>query len=144
MKKKVFFAIYGIASFGLIVYGAISVLAPDILFEPFSMHVYQFPDNAGAAVSYLKALFRLLGYFNLIVGILCLYFLYSYRESQKLILVILALPLAYLGPIIFDNTVGNIGVFEIIEHILFVAMVLAGATMLVKKGSTPASHLNPS
>ena len=86
----------------------------------------------------------MLGYFNLILGVLCLYLLYGYRESKKLSFVIIALPLAYLGPITFDNTVGSIGVFEMIEHILFAAMILAGAAVLVKKEFTSVNRLNPS
>jgi hypothetical protein len=38
--------------------------------------------------------------------------------------------LAYIAPIVFDNTVGHIGFFEILEHILFLVMVVAGIIML--------------
>jgi hypothetical protein len=34
--------------------------------------------------------------------------------------------LAYLAPVIFDNTAGHIGSFEILEHLLFAAMLAVG------------------
>lgn len=34
--------------------------------------------------------------------------------------------MAYFGPIVFDNTVGEIGFFEIGELLLFVAMLISG------------------
>lgn len=37
--------------------------------------------------------------------------------------------LAYLGPIVFDNTVGSIGFFEMVEHALFASVVTLGVIM---------------
>ena len=95
---------------------------PNVLLDSFSLHVYQFPSDAIIAVDYLSALFRLLGFLNLILGILGLWLLWHYRTSRQTWLVyviIVSSILSYLGPIIFDNTVGNIGLFEIVEHVIF-------------------------
>lgn len=130
MNKPIFFTTYLIASLGLVAYGILALFVPSVLSVSFSLHVYQFPSDASAAVTYLEALFRLLGYLNFMVGLLCLYLLYRYRATQNLGFVVFALPLAYLGPIIFDNTVGSIGFFEVVEHILFGSMVIVGFIML--------------
>ena len=132
-RQKFFFIIYITANLCIVVYGVLALLTPSILLEPFSLHVYRFPDDAHIAVGYLAALFRLLGFFNLILGVLGLLLLRRYiisRQTWILRIVITASLLSYLGPIVFDNTVGSIGFFEIIEHILFAAMVLSGITML--------------
>src|SRR6266536_5966305 len=118
IKLRTFFIIYGIANAGLILYGALALLNPNILFESFSVHVYQFPPNANLAVGYLLAVFRLLGLYNLILGVVGLFLLWRYRINHQiwLIYTVIAITVfSYLGPIILDNSVGNIGFFEIIE-----------------------------
>jgi predicted membrane protein len=75
----------------------------------------------------------LLGFLNLILGILGVVLLLRYRISHKawLVHIISAISiLSYLGPVIFDNTVGTIVFFEILEHVIFIAMVISGITML--------------
>jgi hypothetical protein len=132
-KTRVFFVVYGIANASLIMYGLLALIAPNILMESFSAHVYLFPENAVKAIQYLSALFRLLGFLNLILGILGVVLLWSYRISHKawFVHIISAFSiLSYLGPVIFDNTVGTIGFFEILEHVIFIAMVISGITML--------------
>ena len=123
---------------GLILYGLLALTMPNVLLDSFSLHIYQFPSDATKAVDYLSALFRLLGFLNLILGILGALLLWRYQTNPQdwLVYIIVALSIAsYLGPIIFDNTVGNVGFFEIIEHIIFAAMVLSGITMLRKRGN---------
>lgn len=133
MKLHFFFITYIVANLSLVAYGVLALFNPGILLDSFSLHVYQFPVGAVAAMNYLAALFGLLGFFNLIMGILGLILLRQFRSSREvwiLQVVIASSLLAYLGPIIFDNTVGDIGFFEVIEHILFAAMILSGAIML--------------
>jgi hypothetical protein len=133
MRSRFFYITYAAGNLGLIVYGVMALLMPSILLEPFTLHVYQFPDEAATATTYLAALFRLLGFLNVILGFFGLLLLQRYRiEHQTWILrlVIVLSLLAYVGAIVFDNTVGTIGFFEIVEHILFVLMVLSGAMML--------------
>jgi hypothetical protein len=133
VSSRLFFVTYLAGNLGLVVYGVTALLVPNILLEPFTLHVYRFPDEATTATSYLAALFRLLGFLNVIVGVFGLLLLQRYRIERQtwiLRLVIAVSLLAYVGPIVFDNTVGTIGFFEIIEHVLFVLMVLSGAMML--------------
>ena len=133
IKNQFFFIVYGIANAGLIAYGILALTLPGILLESFSAHVYQFSGDAITAVTYMSALFRLLGFLNLILGALGLLLLWQYRIKRQTWLmysVIVFSTLSYLGPIIFDNTVGIIGFFEIIERIIFATMLLSGISML--------------
>ncbi len=139
MKLRFFSITYTVANVGLILYGALALLMPNILLEPFSEHIYQFPEGALRAFTYLAALFRLIGFFNFVLGALGLLILHRFRESgQKwyLKIVIASTILAYVGPIVFDNTVGNVGFFEIVEDILFVLMVVIGPIVLRDRGAS--------
>lgn len=133
MKSRIFIITFLTANIGLIFYGILALIKPDTLLEQFSMHVYQFPAEANTAINYLSALYRLLGYLNIIPGLLGLLILYSYRVTRHeryILLVVVSTALAYIGPVVFDNTVGTIGFFEILEHILFALVVIVGFIML--------------
>ncbi|NOH03375.1 MAG: hypothetical protein HND47_16135 [Chloroflexi bacterium] len=133
MKIRLFFTTYIAATLSLVAYGVLALLNPGVLLDSFLLRVYQFPNNAATAVEYLSALYRLLGFFNIIPGILGLVLLRQYQLSRQtwiLKVVIASSLLSHLGPIVFDNTVGDIGFFEMIEHVLFVAMILPGGIML--------------
>lgn len=41
--------------------------------------------------------------------------------------------LSYPGLVVFDNTVGTIGFFEILEHILFIALLAAGSWTILSR-----------
>lgn len=132
MKSRMFFTVYGAANLGLVLYGVLALIMPSVLLEPFSLYVFQFPTDAAGAAAYLAALFRLLGYLNLIPGLFGLLFLRRLainREAWVRRSVIVLTVLTYLGPIVFDNTVGRIGVFEFVEHVLFGAVILMGVIM---------------
>lgn len=138
MRDRFFFITYVAANLGLVLYGVLVLMMPSILLEPFSLYVYQFPDDAIRATMYLAALFRLLGFFNLTLGMLGLLLLRRFRIAQQswiLRIVVVATALGYLGPIVFDNTVGKIGFFEIVEHILFMLVVILGFVMLRDRAS---------
>jgi hypothetical protein len=110
-----------------------AAIDPSILLEPFSEHVYEFPTNAIDAVIYLGALFRLLSFFNLLLGAFGLLLLWRWRLGYELWILRSLIGLtvsSYLGPVVFDNTVGAIGFFEIIEHIVFLAALALGIVML--------------
>ena len=132
MRERFFFVVYMTANLGLVLYGVLALMIPGILLEPFSSHVYQSSEEATRATAYLEALFRLLGFLNIIPGMLGLLLLRQLRMSwQAWILrsVIVSTTSAYLGPIIFDNTVGSIGPFEIVEHVLFAWVVILGLSL---------------
>ena len=129
MKARIFLITFAGANLGLISYGFMALIKPEILLEPFSLHVYQFPEGAANATIYLSSLYRLLGYFNIIPGMFGLIILKRYWDTQGdwyLRSVIGLTFFSYLGPIVFDNTVGTIGFFEIIEHIIFVLIIIVG------------------
>ena len=133
MRPRFFFITYVAANVSLVLYGVLALMMPSILLDSFLLRVYQFPNDATTAVDYLSALFRLLGFFNLVLGILGLILLRQYGvggQAWILHAVIAFSLLSYLGPIVFDNTVGSIGIFEIIEQILFVSMILSGIIVL--------------
>ncbi len=135
-KSKAFLLTYATANLGLIIYGVMAGLAPNVLLDTFSQYVYEFPTGATIAIAYQLALFRLLGYFNLLLGALGLLLLWRWTVQRDLWLMISLIgltTLSYLGPIVLDNTVGHIGVFEVIELVLFVAAVFSGFLMLVHK-----------
>ena len=116
----------------------LALSTPNILLESFSIHIYQFPRDATLAVGYLLALFRLLGLFNLILGVIGLLLLWRYRISHQLWLIYIVIAItvfSYLGQIILDNTVGNIGFFEIIELIIIVTMLISAITMFFKNNT---------
>lgn len=143
MKSRLFFLTYTAANASLVLYGAIALIQPDTLLEPFFAHVYQFPAEASDAITYLSGLYRLLGYLNIIPGVLGLLTLHRYwvtRQKWYLRIAIAATTLAYLGPVVFDNTVGTIGFFEILEHVLFATILISGF-LLLKYGDNRNPHV---
>ena len=132
MKTRLFFIVYTVADLGLILYGTTLLIQPGILLEPIRSHTGELTQAAGGVAGYLLALSRLVGYFNIlpgVIGLLLLWYLRTSREKRILRIAIVTTFLAYLGPIIFDNTVGSIGFFEILEHILFGLVILLGILM---------------
>ncbi|MGW8143948.1 MAG: hypothetical protein ACWGN2_06100 [Anaerolineales bacterium] len=134
MKSRFFFSTYTAANLSLIAYGIMALIQPGVLLQPFSENVYQFPVEAANAITYLSGLYRLIGYFNILPGLLGLIILYRYwvtRGGWYLQLVIGTTCLAYLGPVVFDNTVGTIGFFEILEHVVFGMVLISGLIMII-------------
>lgn len=143
MKSRFFIITYTAANLGLIAYGIMALIRPSILLESFSAHVYQFPAEASSAIKYLSGLYRLLGYLNIIPGVIGLLILHRYwvtRQGWFLRMVIATTLLTYLGPVVFDNTVGTIGLFEILEHILFGMILFSGLLMLFIRGRQNAGY----
>jgi len=132
-KDRLFFIVFGAANLGLVLYGLLALFQPGILYETFAQQVYRFPPGAEAAVGYLLALYRLLGFFNLLVGLtgLALLWRFSIQPQPWLVRLVIGLSLlAYIAPLVFDNTAGEIGFFEVIEHILFAAMFIVALARL--------------
>jgi hypothetical protein len=137
-RTRIFYGTFGVANLGLILYGLWALFNPQILTDSFSARLYQFPPEASAALAYLAALFRLLGFFNLLAGGLVFWLLWQHWRNPQPWLgrpVITVSLLAYLSPVIFDNTVGHIGFFEIVEHLLLAAMFTV-FFFICSKGST--------
>lgn len=146
MKSRLFFITYIGANASLILYGLLALFQPEILLEPFQSNVFQFPPEATNAINYLSGLYMLIGYFNIIPGVLGLLILHRYwftRRKWYLKIAIVSTVLAFLGPITFDNTVGTIGFFEILEHILFLLILISGSMMLKHEDrNTPNDELS--
>jgi len=139
---RAFLVVYGTADAGLVLYGILALIRPNLLMEPFSASVYQFPADAAVAIAYFLGIFRLLGFLNLIIGSAGLFFLWRYQATRETWLrygVAALSILSYLGPIIFDNTVGQIGFFEIIEHVIFAAMIISGILFFTEKRTNDQS-----
>lgn len=139
MRARIFFITYGAANLGLVGYGVLVLADPTMLVNTFLQRVYALPAGATAALHYLAALFRLLGFFNLVLGSLGLLLLRQYgsgRQKWTVHAVMASSLLAYVGPIVFDNAVGSVGFFEIIELALFISMILAGTLMLAGQKQT--------
>jgi hypothetical protein len=137
-KSRLFFITYGAANLGLVLYGLLALIKPGILLETFSLYVYEFPVEATLPVAYLAALFRLLGFFNLLLGGLGIALLWQYHRNRRrwIFLTVMSSSLfAYLAPIVFDNTIGHIGFFELLEHILFFTMLVAAMLMLPERNN---------
>lgn len=133
MKARIFVITLAIANLSLILYGISAIVEPGILLEPFSAYVYQFPAEATGATHYLAALYRLLGYFNIVPGVFGLVLLHRYWVTQQewyARIVVASTALTYVGPVVFDNTAGTIGFFEILEHVLFALVLIVGFTTL--------------
>lgn len=128
-RLRLFYGTFGAANLGLVLYGLLALLNPQVLTDSFTTHVYRFPAESSFALTYLAALFRLLGFFNLLVGSLGQWLLWKHWRNPQPWLertVMTVSLLAYLAPVIFDNTVGHIGFFEILEHLLLAAMLAVG------------------
>lgn len=114
--------ICAIASIGLMAYGGLLALQPSLIYLPllqaadFSRAYYE------GSPAYLNGLAYLLAYFNFLAGLFSAILLVQYLRSRSWPLLMAthgALLAAYLGPIVFDNTVGVIHGPEITEHVIF-------------------------
>jgi hypothetical protein len=130
VRLKSFIVVSVVASAGLVGYGLAALLVPRILFDVFTSRVYAFPPTAIRAIAYQSGLYRLLGYFNLLVGTIGFTLLARWRSLRDpwLLRLLLALVVfAYAGPVVFDVTVGVVGPAEVFEIAILVALLITGA-----------------
>lgn len=78
-NERLFFITFGAANLGLLLYGLLGLILPGTLLDTFSQRVYRFPAEADAAAGYLLALYRLLGFFNLLIGSANLFLLWQFQ-----------------------------------------------------------------
>ncbi len=119
------------ATIGLLVYGLMSIIVPEVLAAGFERFVnqdwIQFELGNDMVASYIVLLWRLIGIFNLMAGIVLTLMVWKLMEQGNRwswIVVFLGTSLAYLGPMITDLTVDSIEIFEIIEFSLFAIFVI--------------------
>jgi hypothetical protein len=135
-----------IADLGVLLYGIMVVLVPDVLNEGFRISTGQ---NWATLVStnprtadYLLLLWRLLGALNVAfaVGAITVA-LTSFRRGEmwSWFALLIGNTIGYGSPIAFDLTVGAIGVFEELEIILlvliYVALGISAKDVLSKKAN---------
>lgn len=126
--RGAFLISYAAANLGLIGYGLLLLLAPGTLLATAEAIPAGLPE-ASAAGGYLAGLVRLLGYLNLVLGTMGVLLLLGLRSGapRRLVrILVVSTNLAYLGPIVFDNTVGVVGPFEVVELALFAATLTTG------------------
>ena len=129
MRKRAFLIDHSIANAGLILYGPLLIWRPVVLWDSLSLPVTQLPES-DFWIDRLLPVFRLLGYLNLLLGVLGLFLIWRYQISRQPRLgyaVVTSTILAYLAPIVYDNTAGMHGPFEILELIISAVMFLTGA-----------------
>jgi hypothetical protein len=104
---------------------------PDMLLSSIQQPTSGLPEDS-FWISSIIPFFRLIGYFNRLVGALGSFLLWRYHVSRQRCLgytVVILCIFAYIGTIVFDNTAGTIGAFEIAELIVFAAMILSALAL---------------
>ncbi|MFW9849667.1 MAG: hypothetical protein ACFFF4_11020 [Candidatus Thorarchaeota archaeon] len=116
---------------GLLAYGLMTIFVPEVLAAGFERFVdqdwVQFQSGNDVIASYIVLLWRLIGIFNLMAGIVLSLMVWKWMKQGNRwswIAIFVGTILAYLGPMITDLTVGSIEIFEIIEFSLFAIFVI--------------------
>lgn len=139
-KQRIVTLVFALANLGLMVYGWIALLVPSTLMDSYTANVYAFPAEATAAIQYQNELFRLIGFFNLLLGLAGTIVLWRWTVNQgtwKLRSMCTLTGLAYLGQVLFDQLAGKVSVYEVIEYIILAAIV-AVILWLIPELRTPA------
>ncbi|MHA1950157.1 MAG: hypothetical protein ACXAAO_08665 [Candidatus Thorarchaeota archaeon] len=128
-----------LTTLGLIAYGIMTIINPQVLsagfhrFTNVDWEQYQIVNVEIA--SYIILLWRLIGIFNLMAGLVLTMIVWKWMQlgnKWSWIALFIGTILAYLGPMITDLIVGSIEVFEIIEFTLFGLFVIV---MLLVSGT---------
>ncbi len=121
-----------IAQLGVLLYGLLAVLAPDILigaFENFTGQSWSalLSTNPETA-EYILLVVRLVGAYNIAFGVVAIpivFFSFRKGEAWSWYALLFGSSAAYLSPMIFDQVVGVIGLFEILEYVFLALVYLA-------------------
>ena len=133
-----------ITTIGLVAYGIMTILTPDVLSAGFYTFTNQewilFNTGSNVIADYIILLWRLIGIFNLMAGLTLTLIVWRWLEAGNKwswITLFTGTVLAYLGPMITDLTVQSIQIFEVFEFALFGLFVI---TMLLV---FPKYSINP-
>ena len=140
-QLRIFFLTFGLANLGLILYGLLVLIFPENSMDAYFGLVYLYPEDILFSTRFLSAVFRLLALYNLILGGVGSVLLWQYRTHKQpwMAYTVIGLTLlAYLGPIIFTDTFGEVGAYEVMEHALFLLMLASGISMW--KGAKEAEY----
>ncbi len=121
---------------GIVVYGLMAAWNPSVLtagFETYTGTVWaEFAAREELAADFIVHGFRLLGIFNVAIGLtLVIVAATAFRHAQwwSWSVLLIGNTLAFGGPIVYDQVVGAIGVFEILEYVgLFAVYAALAAT----------------
>jgi hypothetical protein len=115
-----------LTTLGLVVYGAMAILMPEVLAAGFNTFTGQdwltYQSGNGVVAGYIVLLWRLIGIFNLMAGVALTLIVWKwFRKGNRWSWIVLftGTVLAYLGSIITDLTVQSVEIFEMIEFALF-------------------------
>ncbi len=128
-----------LTTLGLVVYGVLAIITPEVLstgFQKFTAQDWmQFQVDGNLTAAYILLLWRLIGIFNLMAGLVLTLIVWKWLKfgsKWSWIALFIGTILAYLGPMITDLTVRSIEIFEIIEFAFFGLFL---TTMLIVRES---------
>lgn len=137
-----------VAGLGILVYGVSASLDPNVLtagFETYTDATWDgFAASNGQAADFILMGFRLLGVFNFAMGFtLIAITVMAFRHAERWAwwALLVGNTLAIGGPIVYDQAVGYIGPYEVLEYVgLFLVYVALAATasMLRRHRVAPA------
>ncbi|NIS81253.1 MAG: hypothetical protein GTO14_13850 [Anaerolineales bacterium] len=120
-----------LTTLGLAAYGIMAIINPDVLASGFNRFTEQdwgrFQIDNQVVAAYVTLLWRLIGGFNLAVGLTLTFVVWRWLlpgSRWAWITLLLGTLMAYLSPMILDLTVRSIEVFEVIEFLLFGLFVI--------------------
>ncbi len=115
-----------LTTLGLVAYGIMAIITPEILSPGFQKFTNQdwleFQVDQIVTAAYIILLWRLIGIFNLTAGLALTFIVWKWLQlgnKWSWVSLFTGTILAYLGPMITDLTVRSIEFFEIIEFTLF-------------------------
>jgi len=121
-----------LTTLGLVFYGVMTIVIPEVLAAGFHTFTGQewsiFQEGNNVVAGYIILLWRLIGIFNLMAGIVLTFIVWKWLGAGKKwswITLFIGTVLAYSGPMITDLTVQSIEIFEVIEFILFGLFVVS-------------------
>lgn len=142
-----------VAGAGIVLYGVLALFDPSMLtagFETFTGGSWPaFAATEGDAAEFILIEFRLLGGLNVNIGMLLVAIATTaFRRGDRWSWWVLLLgnTLAYGIPMVYDQVVGYIGVFEILEYVALAAVyvALAATWRLVGTGASRPASVTPS
>jgi hypothetical protein len=133
-----------IADLGVLVYGLMATLVPEVLGEGFESYTGQ---SLSALLSaspktgeYILLLGRLVGAFNVAFAVAAIAIvLMSFRRGEvwSWYALLIGNTVGYISPIVFDQTVGAINIFEQLEIVfivlIYIMLGISAKDILIKK-----------
>lgn len=130
--RRVAWLIIAIADAGLLVWGAMAAMAPDILrigYESFTGRSWpELANTSPMTPEFIMLLFRLLGAYNLAFGVLALAIAavaFRHGDAWAWWALLIGNTIAFGAPMTYDQIVGAIGPFEVLEYVAIIGIYMA-------------------